>query len=326
MTAEERYLQLQKKGIKDMHNIELLKACKEDNLLLEEFLKHNKDFIFSVIIKYKGNIEDLKTKFKVEEEEILQHAFIGVITALRDFDFDRGIKFTTYAVRPILWEINQLLYNDSRLVRLSRGAIDLVKRMKEIEDTLGYCPPEEEMAQILKVPIERINEIIRFTREPEHIDGMENFEPKSREETEESIVNRVYVEQLLENAPLNDFDKQIVEYIMEGLNNSQIAEKLNVYPMTINRAIKRIKEKLQNAGTEDKRTSKYESEIELVAEEMRELQAVIQIDDMLDLLDVCGFDTSEYTPRILYYIRQKALQRVEHELNLTNKEQDSQHG
>lgn len=322
-TAEKRYLRLRKEGIRDMHNKELLKACKEDNLLLEEFLKANKDFIFSIIIKYKGNIEDLKKKFKVEEEEILQHAFIGVITALRDFDFDRGIKFTTYVVRPILWEINQLLYNDSRLVRLSRGAIDLIKRMKEVEDTLGYAPSEDEMAQILKVPVERINEIIRFTKELEHIDGMDNFEPRDQaRDSEDAVVNRIYVEQLLEQSSLNDFDRKIVEYIMEGLNNSQIAEKLNVYPMTINRAIKRIRDKIQNSDLDDRRVSKYEKEIEIVAEEMRELNSVIQIDDMLDLLDVCGFNIEDYTPRILYYIRQKALQRVESELNIKDKEQE----
>lgn len=311
MTAEERYLKLRKPGVRDMHNTELLKACREDKLLLEEFLKANKDFIFSIIIKYKGNIEDLKAKFKVEEEEILQHAFIGVITALRDFDFSRGTKFTTYVVRPILWEINQLLYNDSRLVRLSRGAIDLIKRMKEVEDTLGYAPSEDELAQILSVPVERINEIARFTKELEHIDGMENFELRDgSRDSEDAVVNRIYVEQLLEQSNLNDFDRQIVEYIMEGLNNSQIAERLGVYPMTINRAIKRIKDKLQNYGLDERRTSKYEKEIEIVAEEMKELGTIIQIDDMQDLLDVCGFDVSSYTPRILYYIRQKALQRV----------------
>lgn len=308
----ERYLRLRQPGIKDMHNVELLKACKEDSLLLEEFLRENKDFIFSVIIKYKGNVEELKTKFKVEEEEILQHAFIGVITALGDFDFDRGVKFTTYVVRPILWEINQLLYNDSRLVRLSRGAIELIKRMKEVEDTLGYTPSEEELSQILKVPVERIREIIRFTKELEHIDGMENFELQDQtRDSEEAVVNRIYVEQLLEQSSLNEFDRKIVELIMEGLNNSQIAERLNVYPMTINRAIKRIKDRIQNSDLDDRRTSKYEKEIELVAEEMKELGKVIQIDDMQDLLDVCGFDITEYTPRILYYIRQKAINRVD---------------
>jgi RNA polymerase sigma factor (sigma-70 family) len=307
-----KYQSLSKPDIKDMHNIELLKACKEDNELLDEFLKVNKDFVFSIIIKYKGSIESIKTKFKVDEEELLQHAYIGVLTALRDFDFDRGIKFTTFVVRPILWEINQLLYSDSHLVRLSRGAVELIKRMKEVEDTLGYIPPEEEMAKILHVPVERIRETARFARELEHIDGMENFDlPETNiRNAEDDVVNRVYVEQILEKAPLDEFERSVVELIMEGLNNSQISERLGVYPMTINRAIARIKRKIENADIDERKISKYEDEIKLVAEEIEERGEVLSVADMEELLDVCGYDTSAYTPRILYYIRQKALQRV----------------
>jgi len=299
-----------------MHNNELLRACREDNLLLDDFLKENKDFVFSIIIKYKGNVDDLRAKFRVEEEEILQHANIGVITALRDFDFERGIKFTTFVVRPILWEINQLLYNDSWLVRVSRGSVDILGRIKEIEDTLGYLPPEEEIALILKVPVERIQDIIRFTGDIDRIEGMENFEvtDKARED-EDDIVNRVYVERMLEEACLDERETEIIELLMvEGLNNSQIADRLKVYPMTINRAINRIRNKIENANFEDRRISKYDQEIELVAEEITELGFLIDIDEMKDLLEVCGFDTSDFTQRILYYIRQKAAQRTDLEL------------
>ncbi|QNR70395.1 sigma-70 family RNA polymerase sigma factor (plasmid) [Paenibacillus peoriae] len=311
----ERYLQLRQEGVKDMHNNELLRACREDNQLLDDFLKENKDFVFSTIIKYKGNIDDLRKKFRIEEEELLQNANIGVITALRDFDFDRGIKFTTFAVRPILWEINQLLYNDAWLVKVSRGSVDILGRIKEIEDTLGYLPPDEEIAQILKVPVDRIQDINRFTGDIDRIDGMENFEVcDMAREDEDEIVNRVYVEQMLEDACLDEREKEIIDLLVEGLNNSQIAERLKVYPMTINRSINRIRNKIENANFEDRRISKYEQEIQLVAEEIIELGYLIDIDDMKDLLEVCGFDTSDFTQRILYYIRQKAVQRTELEL------------
>lgn len=322
MTMSKKYISLSRPDVKDMHNTELLKACKDDNVLLDEFLKGNKDFVFSIIIKYKGSIESIKSKFKVDEEELLQHAFIGVLTALRDFDFERGIKFTTFVVRPILWEINQLLYSDIHLVRLSRGAVDLIKRMKEVEDSLGYVPPEEEMAQILHVPVERIRETARFARELEHIDGMDNFDlpENSVRNAEDDVVNKLYVQQILEQAPLDERELMIVELIMEGLNNSQIAERLGVYPMTVNRCISRIKLKIQNVDVDERKMSKYESEIQLMAEEIDERGEVLSVSDMDELLDVCGYDTDDYTPRILYYIRQKALQRVGREDELDEAE------
>lgn len=311
------YKRLRKDGVKDMHNTELLKACKENRELLGEFLKENKDFIFSIIMHFKGNIEELKAKFRVTDDELLQHAYIGVLTALQDFDFDRGIKFTTYVVRPILWEINQLLYNDSRAVRLSRSAVDLIKRMAEIEDTLGYRPNEDEMAELLNISVERYREIARFSDELEHYDAIDNFDivDAPDKDIEEEVTNKVYVQQLLEDPIFTDFEKKVMRLVMEEANNTQIAERLGVYPMTINRTLARIRNKIesQESDTKDdkvKIASKYEKEINLIAQEIKERNGLISIEEIAELLEVCGYDVEQYSTRILYYIRQKAIQKL----------------
>ncbi|KZR57927.1 sigma-70 family RNA polymerase sigma factor [Pseudobacillus badius] len=307
----EKYQQLRKEGLPDLHNNELLRACKDDSELLAELLQENKDFIFSIIAYYKGNVELLKDRFNVSEEELLQHAYIGFITALKDFDFNRGVRFTTFVYRPIIWEINQFLYNDSKLVRLSRSAVDLVKRMEKVENELGHFPRPEELAKILNVSVERIEEVLRFATDLTYIDSLDSFEPEDFTLSyEKGVTDKVYVESLLEGADLDEFELKVAELIMEGNNNSQIADKLCVYPMTINRAIDRIRNKM-NSNFDEKRVSKYENEIVLIAEEMEELGCVLPIDDIKDLLDVCGYDISSYTPRILYYIRQKAMKRIE---------------
>lgn len=316
MSPSERYQKLRKEGVPDLHNHELLRACKYDNDLLAEFLEANKEFIFLIISQYKGNIETLKNRFNVSEEELLQHAYIGIISALREFDFDRGVKFTTFAFRPIIWEINQLLYNDSKLVRLSRSAIDLIRRMEEVESDLGYYPPPEEMAEILDVPVERIEEVLRFATDLTYLDSLENFEPiDTFSQYEKEITDKVYVDNLIEEAGLDEFETQVAQLIMEGLNNSQIADRLGVYSMSINRAIERIKSKIENNFV-GRRLSKYEEEIEIISDEMIETGQIISIKDMKELLDVCGFDLNNYTTRILYYIRQKAIKRIEDDVKL----------
>lgn len=314
--ASKRYEALRVDKLPDMHNNDLLRACRDDSYLLGELLQENKDYIFSVLIKYKGNIRAFLEKFNLEEEELLQVATIGVLTALRDFDFERGIKFTTFVVRPILWELNQFIYSDNQTVRLSRGAVELIKRIKEVEDVLGYLPDEDILAEQLKVSKERILETIRFTQDMANIDDIQTHACLVDEECsmEDEALNRVYVQQLIEGGELSDMEMDVVTMIMtEGLNNSQIADRLGVYPMTINRTINRIRDKMENTHSDDRKQSKYESEIELLVEEMRdELDGEhISVKEMTDLLDVCGYDISEYTPRILYYIRQKAIQKLE---------------
>lgn len=313
-----QYQRLRKEGIPDLHNMDLIRACKNNKELLGEFLVENRDFIFSIIMHFKGNIEELLTKFRITEDELYQHACIGVMTALREFDFDRGIKFTTYVARPIIWEVNQLLYSDSQAVKLSRSAVALIKRMFAIEDTFGYRPNEEEMAKLLKISLERYREVATFSDELEYFDAIENFDiaDKPERDIEEDVTSRVYVQQLLKDSMFNDFEKKVMNLIMEEENNTQIAEKLNVYPMTINRTLARIRGKIEsreaNVKHEDKPevASKYEQEISIIAQETRERSDFLCIEDIVELLDVCGYDTGRYSTRILYYIRQKAIQKI----------------
>ncbi len=314
--ASETYTTLRRSGVKDMHNLELIKACRDDKEMLGELLKNNRDFVFSIILHFKGSIKELKTRFRVNDDELYQHACIGIVNAIRHFDFDRDIKFTTFVVRPILWEINQLLYSDSQSVRLSRGAIDLIRRMSEIEDSLGYRPSEGEMAELLCVSLERYREIAMFSEELDHFDGIENFDIAEASEVnlDEGVTNRVYVQQLLSDPMFSDFEKKVMVLVMKEANYSRIAEILKVYPMTINRTLARIRSKIEDREAVYKKhalktASKYEQEIAIIAQEIQDRNKPMRVEDITELLEVCGH-TNKYTTRVLYYIRQKASEKV----------------
>ncbi|WP_262384698.1 sigma-70 family RNA polymerase sigma factor [Paenibacillus terrae] len=307
------YVQLRKPAVKDMHNIKLICACKEDKDLLGEFLQENRKFMFSIIMRYKGSIEELKMKFKVTEDDLYQQACIGLLMALKDFDIHRGIKFTTYVVRPILWEVNQLLYSNSQEVRLSRGAIDMIRKMVEIEDTLGYRPSQQKMVKLLQVPIERYREVAQFSDAMEHFDSIDNFEAidNSQNNMDEHVINKVYVQQLLCSSLFTEHEKTVMHLIMKGANNSQISEILHVYPMTITRTLARIRKKIDKhkQDTENiqiEAQSKYREEINLIVEMSKEHKQVLNVTDITDVLKISGYDISKYSKRVLYYIRKKA--------------------
>lgn len=309
------YQKLRKSGLKDMHNMELIKKCKQDNELLGEFLKENRDFIFSIIKHFKGSIEEIRMKFRVTDDELYQHACIGFLTALQDFDCNRGIKFTTFVVRPILWEINHLLYSDSQSVRLSRGAVELLKKMGEIEHTLGHRPNEETMAKLLEISVERYREIATFSDDLEHYDGIANFDIAETSELnlEQKVTDRVYVQQLLNDPIFTEFEKTVMILIMKEASYSQIADQLGVYPMTINRTLTRIRTKIQqqesNApASQSKATSKYDREIHAISHKIKENTSIPSVEKVIALLNEQGFDCSLYSIRVLYYIRQKAIQ------------------
>lgn len=316
MVPSRKYQMLRKNEVQDLHNADLIEACKQDKELLGEFLEANRQFIFSVLRQYKGSIEELKARFRISEEDLYQHACIGIITAIKEFDCRRGIKFTTFIVRPILWEVNQLLYSDSQHVRLSRGAVDLIKKMGEIEDALGYRPSEEEMSELLNISVDRYREIARFSDELKHYDAIADFDiaDLNGRSLEENVINRVYVDSLLRDGMFTDFEKQVMLLILEDAeNNSQIAAKLNVYPMTISRTLAKIRSKI-DAKEQTKvhahatSESKYDREIFIVAQESKEKNVPLTVEEIKELLEICGFETALYTKRVFYYIRQKANQ------------------
>ena len=69
----------------------------------------------------------------VEYEDLFQAGCVGLIKAAEHFDWERGVKFSTYAVPVILGEI-RLLFRVGRPVRVSRGMQELGKKAREAEE------------------------------------------------------------------------------------------------------------------------------------------------------------------------------------------------
>ncbi|MBE0342961.1 RNA polymerase subunit sigma, partial [Paenibacillus sp. 28ISP30-2] len=204
-------------------------------------------------------------------------------------------------------------YSNSQEVRLSRGAIDMIRRMVEIEDTLGYRPSEQRMAKLLQVPIERYREVAQFSDAMEHFESIDNFEAidNSQNNMDEHVINKVYVQQLLCSSLFTEHEKTVMHLIMKGANNSQISEILHVYPMTITRTLARIRKKIDKhkQDTENiqiEAQSKYREEINLIVEMSKEHKQVLNVTDITDVLKISGYDISKYSKRVLYYIRKKA--------------------
>ena len=65
----------------------------------------------------------------VEYDDLYQAGCVGLVKAAENFDTDRGVKFSTYAVPVILGEVRRL-FRDGGAVRVSRGLRDLSRKAK----------------------------------------------------------------------------------------------------------------------------------------------------------------------------------------------------
>ena len=134
-------------SIKFSENLELIKRSQEgDEKATTELVKLNLGLVQSIAVKFNGR--------GVDFEDLVQIGTIGMLKAIRSFDLERGVVFSTYAVPLIFGEIRRFLRDDG-LIKICRpqrklGAI-LMKAKETFISEKGYSPRIEELAKICDV-------------------------------------------------------------------------------------------------------------------------------------------------------------------------------
>jgi len=97
----------------------------------------------------------------VEYEELYSAGCIGLLKAVKSFDTERGVKFSTYAVPVILGEIKRL-FRDGGSIRVSRSLKELSIRLQRICEEFrqreGREPTISELAELSGESEENVSE------------------------------------------------------------------------------------------------------------------------------------------------------------------------
>ena len=106
--------------------LSLLKSAQGGDRSAEEaFLAENLGLVRAVVARFSGR----------DSEELFQIGCMGLLKAVRRFDFTYGVAFSTYAVPLILGEIRQFLRRDGAL-HVSRGVKEDALRIRRTEAVL----------------------------------------------------------------------------------------------------------------------------------------------------------------------------------------------
>ena len=89
----------------------LILASKGDEEAIESLIKNNLGLVRSIAVRFKDR--------GVEYEDLVQIGSMGMLKAIRSFDFDKGTAFSTYAVPLIIGEIRRFIRDDG-LIKVSR--------------------------------------------------------------------------------------------------------------------------------------------------------------------------------------------------------------
>ena len=148
--------------------VQLAQRIKQgDQAALERLTKANLRFVVSVAKQYQNQGLSLS--------DLINEGNVGLIKAAKRFDETRGFKFISYAVWWIRQSILQAIAENSRIVRLPSnqlGALNkLKKEISKLEQQLERPPSEEELAEMLDIPEDKIKAIMGISGRHVSIDA-----------------------------------------------------------------------------------------------------------------------------------------------------------
>lgn len=140
----------------------LLAAVRDGQAAQEHLIKANSRLVVSVAKKYVGR--------GVPFLDLIQEGNIGLIRAVKKFDYRRGYKFSTYATWWIRQAVTRAIADQGRTIRVPVHMYEQINRLtrtsRQLVQELGRDPTTEEIADRLGVPPRKVEQIIRVSQRP----------------------------------------------------------------------------------------------------------------------------------------------------------------
>lgn len=205
----------------------------------EEYIKGNLRLVLSVIRRFSNSSENA--------DDLFQIGCVGLMKAVDNFDPDREVKFSTYAVPMIIGEVRRYL-RDNNSIRVSRSLRDTA--YKAIYAKEGYVkkhlkePTVQEIASEIGISKEDIVYALDAIQspvslyEPVYNEGGDTLyvmdQVSDKKNKEENWVEELSLEAAMER--LNERERYIIRLrFFEGKTQMEVADMIGISQAQVSR-------------------------------------------------------------------------------------------
>ena len=193
--------------------IELEGLIEEGRLAREHLIKANTRLVVSIAKRYVGR--------GVHFLDLIQEGNLGLMKAVKKYEYWRGFRFSTYATWWIRQTITRAIADQGRTIRVPVHMIDRIRKMyrlmQDMEQELDRKPTAEELAVCMEMPLKKVNWMLRVSWLPLSLESPIN-DNSGEDETELGM----FVE--------DEFSPNPVETTHDDLLNKKICDVLSTLP------------------------------------------------------------------------------------------------
>jgi RNA polymerase primary sigma factor len=150
------------RGLSREERAQLREIAVDGKAAQEHLTKANSRLVVSVAKKYVGR--------GVPFLDLIQEGNIGLIRAVKKFDYRRGYKFSTYATWWIRQAVTRAIADQGRTIRVPVHMYEQINRLarvsRQLVQELGRDPTTEEIAEELGVGPKKVERIIKVSQRP----------------------------------------------------------------------------------------------------------------------------------------------------------------